>query len=464
MAFDNVVYLTSGGTNYYLSGSTTTPYTGSGTPWTAENTTPYRLSLNDATPIWVPQPALAQMVYGGGPPFRSGRKPVYLSYDDVTEQVGIQMYANSADNAAALLQQLRRILNTALFTVRCILAVQTGTNTAYYEISSADVVETNSYLTEGPTTAVLIRATITWTRTPFGGRLSTGETLLSSASFTNTGTGTPDNVEAYSTGAGDLINQGQPLNVKFLGASVTGRIWLASILERKYSTQNVGAFSTTSTTGSLKCSMSFTMTNEPEDNAGIKGRVMLRLSAVSSNTQMRAIVTLFSSGSSEIYRSPWVSPPVAGATLLDMGGFSLEALRRGNMGSRLLAVDFYQRSTDGANATVTTTYQEALYYYTFCQIDKGGSTFAVSPSGVRALGFVEQTNRPCLPWTPTAIYQTNGSDLNEILNVRGTLPLYYPGASLYAAWLSGTYTHSTTDTATITATHAPLYQTLRGAG
>jgi hypothetical protein len=147
------IWLISGGANYHLAGGSAlqTPYSGSGTPWTAQTTSPYELSLNDATGnIWVPLAAPAQAIYGGGPPFRIGQSLVTKSWANVTETVGVQLRATTHNNAVFLLRQLRQILNTALYSVPCVLAVQPdgSTNIAYYEIYNADIQELPNYVYE----------------------------------------------------------------------------------------------------------------------------------------------------------------------------------------------------------------------------------------------------------------------------------------------------------------------------
>jgi hypothetical protein len=245
MGTKNTIWIISGGTNYYLSGgaNTQTVYAGSGTPWTSEATSPYELSLNDATPIWIPTPAPANVLYSGGPPFAIGRQPAYRSFDTITEQVGIQMRATTKDNAIALLRQLRKALNPS--ALPAVLAVTGGTNTGYTEIYSADVTERPSYLSEPDG---IFRAVITWTRAPFFGLLSAGEMLVNAVTMNNTGTGTPDNVESLGTGSGDLINEGSPLNISLTpGSGTIGQLYAASVLSRTYTTSGAAAYSTSAT-------------------------------------------------------------------------------------------------------------------------------------------------------------------------------------------------------------------------
>lgn len=463
MAFDNVVYLISGGTNYYLSGSTVNSYTGSGTPWTAENTSPYRLSLNDGSPIWVPTQAPAVPVFGGGPPFRNGQTLLYRSVANHTESVGVQMYASSADNAAALLRQLRLILNTALYSVPCILAIQTGTNTAYYEIYTADVVETASYVSEGPASLCIIRASITWVRSFAGGRLSTGETLINAVSYGNTGTGSPDNIAAYSTGAGDFIYDGSPLNITMSksGTVNMSKIYMASVLNRTYTAD--GASYNTTLDGDVKASITFSGADFVS-NAALKPRILIRVASATTNLRIRYNIAYSTSVVNTFADSPWVYPNDSGAgtTLMDMGTFDPTFFRRSHAGAGSIVVRVIYSSTDGGSASATLSYVELLSYYTFCTIATNVGITSTQAQFVDT--FVERSGRAALPLDIPIAYGgvTSTGALLGNNTIRGTPPRYYSGASLYAAWMSGG-THTTGDSLNITATHAPLWHTLRGA-
>lgn len=469
MAFDNIVRLISGGVSYYLSGSTTTYYPGTGTPWTTENTSPYKLSLNDGSPIWVPQPSPGQMIYSGGPPFSNGRRPLYRSHDNVVEQIGIQMYATSANNAIALKQQLQRILNTALYSVPCVLAITSGSSTAYFEIYAGDVVETASYLVEGNSTQNLIRATITWTRSFAGGLLSTGEAMNVGAAFVNTGTGATDNVVAYTTGlvVGELINHGQPLNIKIAPSSGTffARFYAASIYSRAYDTTSAGALTTSSTTG-VSASLGVFDVSAALLRQGLRGRVLVRGSST-ANVQIRLQVYLSAVSVTPLYTSSWITPPTTSASIVDFDGFPLTSiLRTLNVSTYQLRVSLEYRSANGSSATWTHTYAEYLLFYDFCRIEFPASGVLNRSTMYLFLDcFPEQTDCVCLPHQcgRALSLATSGNTPVQPAEVRGQLPRYFAGSSLYLAWLGATYAHATADTASITISHAPQWMTLRGA-
>lgn len=463
--------LISGGVNYFIEGGTgtNTQYNGSGTPWTVVTTSPYEYAMNDvAGKKYTPLAPARQEVYGGGQPIHDGADLLYDTHGNQIETLTIQCRGTTYDNSVFLLLQLRNILNTALYTTPCILAFQPNgaSQAVYYEILGADVQEDVGFTNDNQKVLAsghgLIRAVVTWRKKPFGGRLSTGETLLSGLTFTNTGTGANNNTQAYGTGGGDMINEGSPLNIKWKAAATTNaQIYMASVIERLYSVTSAGAFSTSSQTGVVQFATGLSFTNQPYANNALKGRVLLRFSALNALTQLRVIVFPSDAASTPIYTSPWVTPPIAGATLVDMGAFDLSVFRYNYDNSMRIGV--YQRSTTGGSATMTFTYMEVLAYYTFASVEAVSVTF-LNTNEVRVMSFIERTNAPVLAKYPPLVgVSTAGSVLESTHRLRGEAPRYYAGASLYLAWLTSTFTHGTADTAVVTGTHAPQFNSLRGA-
>jgi hypothetical protein len=470
----NTVYLVSGGTNYYLSNAGDA-YNGSGTPWTAENTTPYELSLNSSTPIWAPGPAPAAVIYGGGPPFRWGSNPLYRGYDNIVEQVGIQMRATSKDNAIKLLNQLRLILNTALYSVPCMLAVQGGTNTAFFEIYSADVPELPTYLSEGGANTVLFRAPITWIRSPFAG-VSGLTTLINNVALDNTGTGSPDNVESYGTLTGDLVQEGQPLNITipYVANEFDPRIvYLASVYSRTYNAPSA-AKTTTSTTGvnfSASPSSQTVYVGDATNRLGLRIRLLSRFTTFTNPDKIRVCMKASTFGGPSLanefilYQSPWITLGAgSSARFLDFGGFSPDALRLrvGASGIENVMFNAMIASTDGTSVTATWSYRETLLYYTFCRVKTLG---LMTTNEYFAITGAQKLNGSAyLPREPAIAYlsDSNGNYNSGVHELRGTPPRAFTGASLYLAWTDDTYVHDTADTANVTVQMAPLYRTLRG--
>lgn len=478
----NIWLIAADGVNtvYFLSGLTG-KYTGSGTPWTTQANSPFVLANNDATGnVWTAQAAQTQAIYGGGPPYRIGASLIAKGWGNVTETVGLQIRATTHDNAVFLLRRLRQVLNTALFTLPCRLAVQPdgATNVAYYEIYHADVQELPNYIWEKANNLFTLRVAVTWTRSAFGGLLTTAETAISAQTFANTGTGTPDNVVGYNTMSGDLIHEGQPLNVVFAPANVAGRslarLYLASYFSRTYSTVAGAPFSTSSTTGVTFYTHTNWNATSVLTNRGIKPRQVLRCSsAPSSNLQLR-IRMFFAAASLGVpfYTGPWFTP-LASSWYVDCGTFPTDVIRRSkDLTSQSIIFQLQGRSTNGSSASISPTYLEQLLYYDWCRLDQGTAGL-LTTDGTNYLlvdQFAEQSQAALLPHYPgLALSVLTTTPADEVWTVRGTLPRYYEGAGLYAAWQDQNSTtpadleHTTTRQATVTVTHAPLYRTLRGA-
>ena len=467
--------LISGGVNYYLAGGSAAqvPYAGSGTPWTVQTTTPFELSLNDATPIYTPAPAPTVPILGGGPPFRLGRSLIAKSYDTVTEQVGIQLRATSADNATALLRMLRQVLNTTLFDSPCVLAVQPDsfTNTTYFELLYADVPELPSYVMENASGAAIFRAVITWVRTI--GSAGALTTLINAQTITNRSSGSPDDVESLGTLAGDLIYEGQPLNVLITPASWIGRLYLATVYERV----NTSVASTKTTTTNIDFTAATVTVTNARNRSGLKLRILARFDTFTAPSKIRLQAKVFdSTGAFTIKNLPGTGaagtlplPATAAAsTLLDFGYVDLSAIRSVLSSTLGIKIVMTLYSSDGTSVTAKLDYIECLLYYTFCSFDNAG---IVSPESL----YIEQANDYnvngiVVPSVPARVYQLLSSSWqgNPTTIYRGSLPRAYSGASLYLGWLKFTAqtndTHTTTDTATVTATHLPLFHTLRGSG
>jgi len=471
----NTVRLIFDSVDTYLSGgaSTQTEYTGSGTPWTAESTTPYELSLNDATPIWVPTAPVSQAIYGGGPPFRIGQTLAYKNWGNVTETVGIQMRATTHDNAVFLLRRLRQILNTSLFSVPCMLAVQSGTNTAYYEIYHADIQETPAYITETTSTKAIIRAAVTWTRSAFGGTTSL-TTLINGVSFANRGTSSPDNIDSYGTLTGDLVNEGQPLNISIPGSSTFNPriVHLSSIYSRTYSSESA-AVTTSSTTGTRFGSGGSTTANIADAlvRLGLRCRMLARFTTFTNPDKilLRARASIFSALNSEtiLYESRNITLGAgSSARFLDFGGFDLQSLRTtGSASGQTVNFVFYLVSSDGTSVTATLDYFEVLLYYDFCTVNLTGAIHTTGSENLYVIGAQSLNGTAWAPRVPPLAYYGDPADDSTLTlahPIRGTAPRAFTGASLYLAWTGSAYEHTTTDTATVTVTHLPLYYTIRG--
>jgi hypothetical protein len=464
VASPNTVAIVSAGTNYFFwdHSGTRTAYAGSGTPWTAVGTSPYTLSLNDQTPSWVPTPAPQMVLSSGGPPFMVGRQPLFIGYDVITEQVGVQLYASSKDNAIALLNQLRLILNTALFSLPALLSVKSGTNTGYCEIYRADVSELGSYIVEG--TGAMWRAVITWTRAPFFSP-STLTTLQSGITVTNSGTGANNNTRTLGSPVGDLIYEGQPINVTIDTAQNARYFFLATVYQRTYNAGISGTTTTSSTTGAVAFNDATAgITDAARTRNGLRLRVMLRHTTISAKAQVQ--VQLVSPTSSQtLWRGPWVAPDTTGVGQIDATpqGVPLDIVRRALLETGDVNVGLLVRSNDGTSVSINMHSAEYLLYYTFCRID---TTTSVPANAFLTIEQAQNLNGTAYVPSPGSAYVAEtsaGTDyLSDIADVRGTLPRAISGASLYFSWLSDSFVHTNTNTAAVTTTHLPLFRTARG--
>jgi len=462
--------LISAGTNYYIEGGG--EYNGSGTPWTSSNGSPYEIAMNTvAGSTWTPLAAVRQEVYGGGPPFRNGSTLIYDSYGNVTETVTIQCRATSHDNAVFLLRQLRQILNTALFTAPCVLAVQPdgATNAVYYEIYGADVQEDARFVNEEASAVAaghaLVRAVVTWRRSPHGGPASL-TTLFTNTTFTNNGS---SNTASLGATAGDLLYEGQPINLKIDGPSASttdvGKLWLSTCKSRVKTTHTTVVGTTTTTASAL--STADTDASSLLTNSGINLAIFVRFSSVTAgNKALFALLIQMANGGGQIVpRTAWMPMPVTtGTSMLYAGIFNLAGQRVPNAASLTLEYSFFVKSTDGTSVGYTVDYSENVFAHTVAEVTASTSEYGNGLGILYSTRAQNLNGAAWLPLTPAVAYTALAGGVNPQYaeTVRGVLPLAYSSGLLWAAWIKDDGSHTTTDTLRITANHSPLWQTLRG--
>jgi hypothetical protein len=463
------ITITSDGVTIYLSGAGE-QYSGSGTPWTAQATSPIEIAMNDLSGSrWTPQAPEIEAIYGGGPPFRYGQAPRYFGIGNVTETIPVQLRATSYDNACALLELLRRHLNTALYSAPCVLAIdpENATNPLYTEISFAKVQEDPRFLNEEKGLHV-IRALITWTRRGFFTPASK-TSIFSATTFTNTGTGANNNTQSMGTIVGDYRYLGQPMRLYLTGGDLSSltacarKIYMSTVKSRSY-TERSDAISTSSTSG-VQVGSGITVTNQ--NDAGIKVRILARMDSMASNLELQARV--FHGSNVPIFTSKWIDRDTFSSPFLDFGGFEIPwgtKQYNASIASSDLSIQILARSSDGIGATGTLDYVETLFYYTFGSIEydstetlQSGSSLAFSTVEIEAgAGMVRTITPPLAIWVSTS----NGK-IQENLILKGQVPKAIKGASLYLSWIADSLGHDETDTIQVTAEYAPMYHTLRGA-
>lgn len=469
------VRIINGSTTYYLVNSSGSPTVGGGP--TSAASTPY--SLNAAA--WTQTAAPRRTIYTGGPPFAVGSRPLLRGWGNVTETVEIGVAGADADNVALRIRQLRQLLNSALVSAPALLYWQPhgASNPVYFEIYSADVQETGDW--QNPAagfTSALCR--VTWTRSAFGGRLSSGQTAISGSSFGSSGIGSSSFIPGM---YGDLIYEGQPLNVSAAESSgTTGRRLFAATLGRSAnsSTTGAGAKTTSSTSGLQIAQVSgggaATFANVSEVLSGqaltVRIVVSLGVTASANNAEIRYEIRASSPGNPTLYQSPWLAARPSGATwattvLYDLGGYNPAALADYNSTGANLDYRLYLRSTDGASTTVTYNASYWLLPWTWCIAD---IDYTGGGADSRLNSFTERSGFAALPLRRPIAGSVASGTINSGGLLRGSPPIYISGGVLWLAWgLSDTLgqgylvTPGTGGTLTVTATQAPLYTTLRGA-
>jgi hypothetical protein len=445
MPNENTVRLISNSTDYYLTGSHTA-YTGSGTPWTAENTSPYELSATENS--WTPTSAPGTLITTGGQPFTPDSTPIYLGYGTVRETVGIQCRGSTLNNAIALLRQLTAIFARGVSDTPTILAVTGGTNTAYYEIRQADTQESAAHIVQTASDVVVLSLTVTWTRTPFGGLLSAGETLNNASSMSDDATGSPDTVVAYGTGIGDLIWEGSPLNLTLSSGVTSGqylsKAWIASVLS-----------AAGSTTGAATVSSPTTISLANFDISGAANRPAIRARAVAMLVDTggagTATLKVYTSGSTQtlLYQSETLDIGST-ATLYDFGPIPITDSPATTLTMRLEVVP---------SGNLTLTYTQYLLYYDYAIVTFTPDVAVTGTTSTMVITTFRATSG--LPVLPLRAPRATGHNGQAI--VYGSIPRYFSGASFWGVVaINSTETVATSRTYTVTAVHAPLFRTLRG--
>jgi len=426
----------------------------------AAATTPF-IVVDEQYTIQAPNP---EPLWSGGPPLRDGSSLLDQSYPNGSDSIVVACYGSSPDNLASLIRQLDQLL---LATTPIVFSIQPNGTTSplVTEIYTATAQPVTNYHVQplrGSSTAVL---RISFVRYPHFGRLSSGETLINAVSLTNSGSGNA-NVTAFSSGAGDLIYAGGPVNYTASGFTTNpAELWLASIAAHAYVSSS-GTFSSTSTTpvGVGTPTNSISATSIKPDNR-LRIRIILRLTSASANLRVGCrVVADWSDNSSILYQSPYVAPLSSSATgtLVDLGYFSGDYFRQNNATAGTFAVVVYYYSSDGAATSGAVASFEALFYYDLCKFYRSVSPGSAQFDTLNSTSFREVTGSAALPVIPDGV-RMRVSGIDKSGHVRGRPPRYVSGASLWAAWMSGGI-HNNTHTATFSATHGPLYAVGRGAG
>lgn len=452
------VTIASNGTTWHLNNSSGAPTVGGAA--TAAATSPFML-IDDS---WTVQSAPPDVLWSGGPPFHDGSIPVVRTTPNVTESFTLICAGSSHDNSASLVRTLSQLLNTALFTAPCVLGYQPSgaTSMMYTEIYSAVVQPTTNYLVNPVRGSSTITLQVTITCAPLFGASSLA-TLINAATFNNTGTGGSNNTQSLGALTGDLIYEGQPLNIKLAPSAANGSYVLATVLSRTYAASVAGGGTTSSTTFVAYTSGVNLAIPTVRDNRGVRVRIHARVKTLTNPTKAKMRCTL--TGGGYILATMPFTPTLGSDTtgqFVDFGGVSLEAIRNTVVsGGSAIQATFEIASTDGTSVTVQLDYSEMLLYYDYMAVEAPATSLAFWLAGAQNIN-----GGVWLPMAQGVAVTVDSSNVQQVACVaRGTYPRAFSGASLYMAmYATTTKAHVVAHTATITVNHAPLYRVMRGAG
>lgn len=413
---------------------------------------------------YTPKAAVANVLY-------SGNLPVAQSYDNVEEPFEIFVKGATADACVANKRALDLALRTARYTAPCVISLKAKgqTNTGYAEIYSANTQEGPEFIGK-EAGAFMMRVSGTWVRSAFWGASALDATGVATTTFTNNGSG---NLTALGALSGDLIYEGSPLNLKVDGpAAATTNVdtlWLATAKSRVKTTHTtaVGA-TTTSTSAHSTTGIDATPLLA---NKGVDLAIFVRFSSLTNGHKAQFAIQITSDDGKNITPiTAWQSLPVLsiGTTnMLYAGTFSLDGQRVPIATALPIELRFHLKSIDGTSVACTVDYTEAVFAYAVAEITQDITSGLTYGSGGNLLYLTTAQNlngSAWLPLIPPRVYVALSAGVNPTytLSQRGRAPTGISGASLWAAWTSTNGAHVTTDTLRLTATHAPLYRTLRG--
>jgi hypothetical protein len=467
MASDYRLISPATGTTLYLVNSTGTPLA-DGSPFSPA-TTPFGIDTK-----WTPDASEPVAAFQGGAPLVSGSRLAYLTNANIEETIPLVYLGSNADLARAAVQKLRRQFAT-LFAGPCLLYARPNgaTEGVYFELETVHLIErafsgTATSPGEGQANLVIDLKVV---RQPYGGASSL-EGLHSSASLTNTGTGTPDNDLALELNIsplkGDLVYEGQPLNIQFNKptSQAASTLLLASVASRTYqSIASTLSGVTSTTTGSTFTASTAIDISTLRTRRGARLRVIGRLTTITAPTKAQVRLTIQTASGNTLWVGQWQALPGSNTTaqLIDLQGSSLDAIRSPLTGTASVILVVALRSSDGTAVTATLSYLEALLVYDFAIVEAASGLG--SSQSYQCLAAQNMSGGGWLPLIPAQASVRDSSDvLIKTAVIYGTLPRAFSGASLWVAWRESDGGHTASDTATISISHAPLYRSLRGAG
>lgn len=381
----------------------------------------------------------------------------------VEETLPLFYLGTTGSGAATAIQLLNEQFTTRFNAPPVLYAQPNGGSVGYYELyrgraQASSVSGTMRSPGEGATTVAIDLKVM---RSPFAGA-SALTTAINAASFTNTHTG---NVVTLGTLTGDMRYNGLPLNIRFdkPAAQSPTVLYLATVLSRTADTTSSTASGVTSTTTGTNFTVSGNIDlSALRARAGLKLRVMARLTTLTSPLKAQVKVTVAATGGGTLWVSPWITlGSNTTAQLIDLGGIGLDQLRYPLSNTSNVTIQATLRSSDGTSVTATLGYVEALLYYDFCKVESG--TALAAAQRFQLLGAQNLSGNGWHPQTPeTSMIVTTSDAPIRPVTLRQPLVRAFDGAGLYAAWADSGGAHTNTDTTTIKADVCSLWRSLRG--
>jgi hypothetical protein len=336
------------GTTIYLVNSTGTPVAG-GSPY-APATTPFGID-SDWTPISAPDDDAAS----------------------IEETIPLIYLGSAGTDAATAVQRLHEQF-TARFSAPCVLYAQPSGGTAgYFELSSGKAQPAAFGGTKrGPgegAANILIDLAVRRSAYAAAAALTNA---INGTSFTNTHTG---NVVTLGTLMGDMRYVGLPMNIRVDKPAAQSPVvlYLATVYSRTADTTSSTASGVISTTTGTNFTISSSIDlSALRTRAGLKLRVMARLTTLTSPSKAQVKVTVSAASGGQLWVSPWATlGSNTTAQIVDLGGIDLSVLRYALSNTSNVTIQATLRSTDGTSVTATLGYVEALLYYDFCKVESG---------------------------------------------------------------------------------------------
>lgn len=409
---------------------------------------------------WTPAVARPKGQYAGN---AERVRILQTSYEPVDETIPITVYGQDSMDVANALAALQTELNAASYTRPAIWRHRpVGALFDVFAEVYEGIVQPRTNEAVGPIEGGNdIDAEIRLVRSAFFGADELID-LISAQTFTNTHTG---NLLPMLVHIGDLVREGQPLNIAINkpAAQAGEMVYLATVASRTAKTiSNAQSTASTTTGASFTASTSIDVSALRTTQA-LNLHLLARFSLLTLPAQAQVQATVKTAAGATLWQSTWraLGSNTSGQ-LLDLGEAPLSMLRLPLTAAANITVTLAIRSSTGATVGATLDYIEALLTYDFCKVVASGGL----ASGQHYELFAAQ-NLSGGAWLPMVQEEAAAFDSSDVqtnsARIMGQMPRAFEETSLYVAWVDSGNAHTTSDTATVTVSMAPLWRNLRGA-